>query len=158
MTFVRKNEGKKIGKTIAYHRSEATVGDERQFVHEAASQTHNLKVTGSNPTPETTETDISGIGMSVLVFSCPFPAHSRMAPRSPWRKASISAQFSPGVSTMRLIRPLMAAAASRSSEWRVAIVWECALRGERAHRTSLRLDHWLHDEERFFETIVDCDQ
>ena len=44
------------------------------------------------------------------------------------------------------------------SRWRVAIVRECALRAGRAKRTSLRLDHWLHGEERFFETIVDWDQ
>ena len=41
------------------------------------------------------------------------------------------------------------------SGWRVAIVWECALRGERVERTSLRLDQWLHGEEQFFETDLD---
>ena len=51
-------------------------------------QVHNLKVAGSNPVPATSETDISGMGMSVLVFSRPFPAHSRMVPRSPCSTAS----------------------------------------------------------------------
>ena len=37
-----------------------------------ARQAHNLKVVGSNPTPATTETDISSMGMSVFVFSRPF--------------------------------------------------------------------------------------
>ncbi|MCY4571809.1 MAG: very short patch repair endonuclease [Gemmatimonadetes bacterium] len=45
-----------------------------------------------------------------------------------------------------------------ASGWRVAIVWECALRAERAKRTSLQLDHWLHGDERFFETSLDWDQ
>ena len=44
------------------------------------------------------------------------------------------------------------------SGWRVAIVWECALRAGRANWTSLRLDHWLHGDERFFETNLDWDQ
>ncbi|MDE0280229.1 MAG: very short patch repair endonuclease [Gammaproteobacteria bacterium] len=38
------------------------------------------------------------------------------------------------------------------SGWRVAIVWECALRAEQAKWTSLRLDQWLHSQEQFFET------
>ena len=41
------------------------------------------------------------------------------------------------------------------SGWRVAIVWECALRADLAKRTSLRLDEWLHGDERFFETNLD---
>ena len=41
------------------------------------------------------------------------------------------------------------------SGWRVAIVWECALRADLAKRTSLGLDVWLHGDERFFETNLD---
>ena len=44
------------------------------------------------------------------------------------------------------------------SGWRVAIVWERALRAGRANWTSLRLDHWLHGDERFFETNLDWGQ
>ena len=41
------------------------------------------------------------------------------------------------------------------SGWRVAIVWECALRADRAQRTSLQLDQWLHSEDQLFETNLD---
>lgn len=44
------------------------------------------------------------------------------------------------------------------SGWRVAIVWECALRADRAKWTSLRLEHWLQGDERFFETDLDWDR
>ena len=40
--------------------------------------------------PATTETDIPVMGVSVFVFPCLFPVHSRMAPRSPCSAASIS--------------------------------------------------------------------
>ena len=38
--------------------------------------------------------------------------------------------------------------------WRVAVVWECALRKARADRTSSTLDHWLRGDERYFETTL----
>ena len=40
-------------------------------------------------------------------------------------------------------------------EWRVATVWECALRGERAKITARELDHWLRGQEREFESGLD---
>ena len=39
--------------------------------------------------------------------------------------------------------------------WRVAIVWECALRSERADWTTLRVGQWLRGAKRDFETTVD---
>ena len=39
--------------------------------------------------------------------------------------------------------------------WRVALVWECALRKDGAESTSLTLDHWLRGAEREFETSLD---
>lgn len=42
--------------------------------------------------------------------------------------------------------------------WRVAIVWECALRGNRAECAALRLDHWLHGTARDFETPLERNQ
>ena len=36
--------------------------------------------------------------------------------------------------------------------WRVAIVWECALRAELAHITARTFDHWIRGQEREFET------
>lgn len=39
--------------------------------------------------------------------------------------------------------------------WRVAIVWECALRAELAHITARTVDHWLRGREPEFETGVD---
>ena len=36
--------------------------------------------------------------------------------------------------------------------WRVAIVWECALRNDNAEGTASRLSQWLHGTEREFET------
>lgn len=36
--------------------------------------------------------------------------------------------------------------------WRVAIVWECALKGERFSHTVRSLNRWLHGKERDFET------
>ena len=41
------------------------------------------------------------------------------------------------------------------TDWRVAIIWECALRGDGAEWTALRLDHWLHGTEREFETTLE---
>lgn len=38
------------------------------------------------------------------------------------------------------------------SGWRVAIVWECALGGERTERTAGDLDVWLRSGDREFET------
>ncbi len=38
------------------------------------------------------------------------------------------------------------------SGWRVAIVWECALRGQVRAETAQHLDHWLHGSESMFET------
>ena len=39
--------------------------------------------------------------------------------------------------------------------WRVAIVWECALRKDEADWTSLTLDQWLRGGERNFETTLE---
>ncbi len=36
--------------------------------------------------------------------------------------------------------------------WRVAVVWECALRGDRAATTTNELSEWLLGSEPFFET------
>ena len=36
--------------------------------------------------------------------------------------------------------------------WRIAIVWECALRNNRADRIALKLDEWLRSTEREYET------
>lgn len=36
--------------------------------------------------------------------------------------------------------------------WRVAIIWECSLRKDRAERTSRALAHWLHGDDHEFET------
>ncbi|MEM7560080.1 MAG: very short patch repair endonuclease [Planctomycetota bacterium] len=38
--------------------------------------------------------------------------------------------------------------------WRVATVWECALKGEEAERTSRALQEWLESERDHFETQV----
>ena len=38
--------------------------------------------------------------------------------------------------------------------WRVAIVWECALRKDGADRTSSMLDRWLRGDEPNFETAL----
>lgn len=40
------------------------------------------------------------------------------------------------------------------SGWRVAIVWECALRGQGQLETALKLDHWLHGDDRTFQTSL----
>ncbi len=40
--------------------------------------------------------------------------------------------------------------------WRVAIVWECALRGDRAERTTRRMDRWLRGSEDEFETTPEA--
>ena len=39
--------------------------------------------------------------------------------------------------------------------WRVAIIWECALRGDRTARTVLRLERWLRGSDQEFETSLD---
>lgn len=44
------------------------------------------------------------------------------------------------------------------SGWRVAVVWECALRKEEALRTARKLDRWLHGEDRTFETHLASDK
>jgi DNA mismatch endonuclease (patch repair protein) len=36
--------------------------------------------------------------------------------------------------------------------WRVAVIWECALRGERAASTTNELSEWLLGSEASFET------
>ena len=36
--------------------------------------------------------------------------------------------------------------------WRVAIVWECALRQRVEAETALRLDRWLHGSDQEFDT------
>jgi len=38
------------------------------------------------------------------------------------------------------------------SGWRVAVVWECALRGQGGLRIAMMLDQWLHGDDRTFET------
>ena len=38
--------------------------------------------------------------------------------------------------------------------WRVAIVWECALRPETVDETVSQISRWLHGEEREFETLT----
>ena len=38
--------------------------------------------------------------------------------------------------------------------WRVAIVWECALRKDGANRTSSMLEQWLRSDKRYFETAL----
>ncbi len=43
----------------------------------------------------------------------------------------------------------------RESGWRVAIIWECALRKEGAGITALALEQWLRGTEREFETTTD---
>ena len=40
------------------------------------------------------------------------------------------------------------------SGWRVAIVWECALRGEAQDDTATQLEQWLHGSDSIFETPV----
>ena len=40
--------------------------------------------------------------------------------------------------------------------WRVAIVWECALRSDRAVCTALRIGEWLRGPKQYFETAVTC--
>ena len=42
--------------------------------------------------------------------------------------------------------------------WRVAIVWECALRGGQAEGTSLRLEQWLRSAAQDFETNLEQNQ
>ena len=39
--------------------------------------------------------------------------------------------------------------------WRVAIVWECAVRGVRVGKTALALHQWLRGAEREFETTLE---
>ena len=39
--------------------------------------------------------------------------------------------------------------------WRVAIVWECALRGTRARETTRAFSRWLHSAESEFETTLE---
>lgn len=41
------------------------------------------------------------------------------------------------------------------SGWRVAVVWECALRGELANRTVETLENWIRGSAREFETPLD---
>lgn len=36
--------------------------------------------------------------------------------------------------------------------WRVAVVWECSLRKGGEHGTAVKLDSWLHGDEKEFET------
>lgn len=38
--------------------------------------------------------------------------------------------------------------------WRVAIIWECALRGDQAVQTAWMLDHWLRGTTQTFETTL----
>ena len=40
------------------------------------------------------------------------------------------------------------------SGWRVAIVWQCALRGQGQLKTGLKLDQWLRGSDRTFETSL----
>ena len=40
-------------------------------------------------------------------------------------------------------------------DWRVAVIWECALRGERAYKTARTLEQWLRGTERELETSLD---
>ena len=42
--------------------------------------------------------------------------------------------------------------------WRVAVIWECALRKDGAERVSLTLDHWLRSSKQEFETSLDWNQ
>lgn len=39
--------------------------------------------------------------------------------------------------------------------WRIAIVWECALRNNQADRIALALEQWLRSTEREFETSLE---
>ena len=39
--------------------------------------------------------------------------------------------------------------------WRVAVIWECALRKDRAEQVALTLDQWLRSSKREFETSLD---
>ena len=39
--------------------------------------------------------------------------------------------------------------------WRVAVIWECALRAELTEITARTLDHWLRGCEREFETGIE---
>ena len=40
------------------------------------------------------------------------------------------------------------------SKWRVAVVWECALRGRGRFETALALDRWLRGNDSTFETAL----
>ena len=40
------------------------------------------------------------------------------------------------------------------SGWRVAVIWECALRGQGQAKTAREVDRWLHGSDRTFETIL----
>ena len=42
-----------------------------------------------------------------------------------------------------------------AARWRVAVVWECALRGSRSQSTAAALHRWLHGTEREFETNLE---
>lgn len=42
------------------------------------------------------------------------------------------------------------------SAWRVAVVWECALRGQGRAKTAIQLDRWLHGSDTKFETHLPC--
>lgn len=42
--------------------------------------------------------------------------------------------------------------------WRVAVIWECALRKGGAEQVSLTLDHWLRSSKREFETSLEWTQ
>jgi DNA mismatch endonuclease (patch repair protein) len=51
-------------------------------------------------------------------------------------------------------RDRVRAEALRQAGWRVATVWECALRGDKAERTVGDLDRWLRSGEPEYESPV----
>ena len=59
-----------------------------------ARQAHNLKVIGSNPIPATTDSLTSAAGVRLSAFRA---TRLRIAPNSPFRTASTSPQWAPGL-------------------------------------------------------------
>lgn len=67
------------------------------------------------------------------------------------RREYWQAKFTANVERDRIVREKLL-----HGGWRVAVVWECTLGGERTERTAQMFERWLRGIEREFETSLDA--
>jgi len=102
--------------------------------------------------PGTPDLVFRRFGSVCLIHGCFWHRHPgcRYSTNPATRQEFWQAKFRENVERDRRVRQSLLA-----SGWRVAIVWECALRGSLADKTASALYRWLHGKGREFQTTLD---